>query len=118
MIMLFWSAGQADFLGWYVNLQQPLRRTALGFDYLDQELDIVISPDRSTWSWKDEAAFEDAQRRGVISPRQAALVRAAGEHIIAHLHDEQSIFAQSWEHWSPPTTWRIPKLPLHWESVE
>ena len=33
-IILIWSQGQDEFLVWYVNLEDPLRRTALGFDYM------------------------------------------------------------------------------------
>ena len=43
---------QHQFVGWYVNLQEPVRRTELGFDFLDQELDIVVAPDLD-WRWKD-----------------------------------------------------------------
>ena len=41
-----------EFVGWYVNLQEPLRRTKIGFDFLDQELDIVVKPNLD-WRWKD-----------------------------------------------------------------
>jgi hypothetical protein len=51
---------------WYVNLQTPYQRTRMGFDYLDQELDIVINRELTAWSWKDEEKFIDAQRRGRI----------------------------------------------------
>lgn len=44
-----WCTWEPDgrFYGWYVNLQQPLRRTPLGFDYMDLALDIVVTPDRT-----------------------------------------------------------------------
>ncbi len=42
-----------EFLGWYVNLEDPWRETALGFDTTDHLLDVWIDPDR-TWRWKDE----------------------------------------------------------------
>ena len=65
-VWLFWSPPpERRFLRWYVNLQEPLRRTRLGFDYLDQELDLVIEADRS-WYWKDEAAFRSAASVGCI----------------------------------------------------
>ncbi len=31
--------------GWYVNLQQPLVRTAVGFDTMDQQLDLIVDRD-------------------------------------------------------------------------
>ncbi len=117
MVMLFWSPPHADFLGWYVNLQQPMRRTSLGFDYLDQELDIVISPDRSTWHWKDEDKFRDLERRGRISHEQAALIRAEGERVIAQLHTAGSLFTQGWQRWVPPATWTVPRLSVGWDVM-
>ncbi|BAU11978.1 hypothetical protein LEP3755_25020 [Leptolyngbya sp. NIES-3755] len=56
---------------WYVNLQTPYQRTELGFDYLDQELDIIINSSLTAWSWKDEEKFLDAQKRHRISIEQA-----------------------------------------------
>lgn len=41
--------GSREFVGWYVNLQEALRPTAIGFDFMDQELDIVVKPDLSEW---------------------------------------------------------------------
>ena len=44
-IELMWE-GRHENKGWYVHLQEPLRRTRIGFDTMDQMLDIVIGPDR------------------------------------------------------------------------
>lgn len=60
-VILWWEPASWRFEGWYVNLEQPFRRTNLGFDYLDQVLDIVVAPDRSSWFWKDEDEFATAQ---------------------------------------------------------
>jgi Protein of unknown function (DUF402) len=46
-LWLFWRDG--EFMGWYVNLQAPLRPTPLGWDTRDHALDIVVEPDE-TWS--------------------------------------------------------------------
>jgi predicted RNA-binding protein associated with RNAse of E/G family len=34
------------FAGWYVNLQEPLRRTGSGFDTVDLVLDLVVGTAR------------------------------------------------------------------------
>jgi len=44
-IWVFWRGPQREFAGWYVNLQEPFRRTSRGVDTQDLELDIVIAPD-------------------------------------------------------------------------
>jgi hypothetical protein len=43
-IWVFWHGPQREFRGWYVNLQEPFRRTSLGVDTQDLELDILIAP--------------------------------------------------------------------------
>ena len=52
----------ARFTGWYVNLEEPGVRwddgEVAGVDIVDQDLDIVVGPDRS-WQWKDEDEFAE-----------------------------------------------------------
>ena len=43
--------------GWYVNFQEPYRRTERGIETMDLALDIIAEPDRSSWRWKDEDEF-------------------------------------------------------------
>lgn len=117
MIIGFRSDDNARLERWYVNLQTPLRRTTLGFDYLDQELDIVISPDLSDWRWKDEVGFATLQQRGLIAPVEAVRLRAAGQEVILRRHAADSLLQQGWDRWSPPSAWMVPKLPPRWEEV-
>jgi len=119
MVILFFTPPPARQLQhWYVNLQTPLRRRPLGFDYLDQELDLIVSLDRKTWRWKDEERFADAQRRGRISPDDARRVRAEGERVIAQIAGDDSPFAHGWEHWRAPSDWREPPtLPPDWRMT-
>lgn len=117
MVIGFRSDDNAHLSHWYVNLQDPLRRTPLGFDYLDQELDIIISPDLSDCRWKDEQGFAELQRLGRIDPAKAACLRAAGEQVIRQRHAPDGLFRQGWEHWSPPSHWATPTLPPGWGDV-
>ena len=59
-IELLWDEAWS-FLGWYVNLQAPLRVNGNRFDTTDWALDIVVEPD-GTWRWKDEDEFAQAHR--------------------------------------------------------
>jgi hypothetical protein len=103
---------------WYVNLQTPYHRTRLGFDYLDQELDIVINRELTTWSWKDEEKFIDAQRRRRIPVEQAAHVRRVGESIVQQLKARSMKLLEPWRHWRPPQQWAIPPIPRDWHVIE
>lgn len=116
-IWVMWETGQTKLRCWYVNLQEPLRRTRLGFDSMDHLLDIVISPDRSVWHWKDEDEFEEAVALGVYSPEKARAIRAEGEQVIEMLQAGSSPFCDGWEKWSPPAPWGIPVLPEGWGNI-
>jgi hypothetical protein len=115
-VYAMWGEGR-KFGGWYINLQQPLRRTPVGFDTMDYLLDITVTPDRSEWSWKDEAVFAEAVAAGNISADQARTIRSEGERAIKLMQEGPSSFYDAWANWLPPTEWQIPKMPLNWDEV-
>lgn len=112
----FWNDRHDALRFWYINLQAPLRRTPLGFDTLDHILDVVVSPDRRSWSWKDEESFAKAQAKGLVSLERARAIRAEGERALRLLLAGEPPYAPEWERWRPPPTWPIPTLPLAWET--
>jgi len=116
-IELMWEAGTRNVRCWYVHLQEPLRRTRLGFDTMDQMLDIVISPDRSSWRWKDEDEFTEAEAIGVYSHEKAQSIRLEGERVIGLLKANASPFCDGWEEWMPPADWGIPAFPKVWADL-
>ena len=63
--------GEHAFLGWYVNLEDPPRASRFGFDTTDHVLDVLVPPDRSTWTWKDEDELEEAVALGIFTSEQA-----------------------------------------------
>jgi len=62
---------------------------------MDHALDVLVEQD-GTWRWKDEGDFAKAQRLGVFTPDEAALVRAEGERVIA-----ARPWPTGWEDWRP-----------------
>ena len=82
--MLLWTAEDRRRV-WYVNLQDPLRRTPLGFDTVDHALDVVVELDRSSWRWKDEEELAEAVRDGLFTPEEAADFRAWGERAVERI---------------------------------
>lgn len=113
---LMWESGTHEFRCYYVHLQEPLRRTEIGFDTMDQMLDIVISPDRRAWHWKDEDEFSEAEAIGVYSPAKVKSIRAEAEHVIDMLNRNASPFCDGWENWLPPVEWTVPQFPEGWEA--
>jgi hypothetical protein len=116
-IYVMWEAGVHKLRCWYVQLEESLRRSPLGFDTMDHILDIVIKPDRSGWGWKDEDEFSDAEAIGVYTHEQAQSIRLEGERVIAQLNANASPFCDGWENWIPPVEWGIPSFPQGWEEL-
>jgi hypothetical protein len=102
------------FVCWYVNLQEPLRATRLGFDTFDQQLDIVVAPD-GRWEWKDEQEFEDL-RGTILEPAAHDAVRAEGERVVRDIEAWRAPFDEGWEDWRPPAGWTVPELPEEWRA--
>jgi hypothetical protein len=102
---------------WYINLEEPLRRSPLGFDTMDHMLDLVVSPDFSRWRWKDEDELAEGARIGVFTPAEAQAVRAEGQRALDLLLGERRAFFQAWQSWTPPTGWQIPSLPEKWNQI-
>jgi hypothetical protein len=111
------EAGGGPLRCWYVNLETPLRRTRLGFDTMDHELDIVISPNQSERYWKDEPAYNQMVAVGVFSREQARAIRAEGEGVIRRMLAGGQPFCEGWEKWNPPPAWSIPELPPGWDEL-
>src|SRR5690606_9511378 len=71
-----WGASFDDFTGFYVNVQGPLRRTAIGFDSMDQPLDVIIGPDLSV-RVKDADELDEAAADGFFSAAEVAEIHAS-----------------------------------------
>jgi hypothetical protein len=97
-IWLFW-ADDGTHASWYVNLELPWRRTEVGFDSRDHQLDVVVRRDRS-WRWKDEDELRDAVHVGLLTIEEGTGVRADGERVVAQL---DRLLPTGFESWSPPT---------------
>jgi Protein of unknown function (DUF402) len=113
--ILFWNEDW-EFAGWYVNLERPLRPTPIGWDYMDDMLDIDVEPDR-TWRWKDEDELAYCVERGLYTSARAVEIRAEGERAIARLERREEPFGDEWIGWRPDPAWPVPALAPGWESV-
>ena len=112
--VLLWTAGD-DRRVWYVNLQDPLARTPMGFDTTDHALDVVIELDRSSWRWKDEEELAEAVRDGLFTPEEAADFRVWGERAVERVLSREPPFDREWDDWRPDPGWPLPELPPGWD---
>jgi hypothetical protein len=108
--VLLWTAVEERRV-WYVNLQDPLMRTAIGFDTVDHALDVVVELDRSSWRWKDEDELAEAVDEGLFTPGEASDFRAWGERAVDRILSGEPPFDRDWEGWRPEPAWILPELP-------
>jgi len=116
----FFRDDAGNFTNWYVNLEERALPwddgPAAGVDVIDQDLDIVVRPDR-TWRWKDEDEF--AERLAYPDHywvHDEAAVRAHGLEVIKQIEAGDFPFDGTWTDFRPDPTWTVAtKLPDGWD---
>jgi hypothetical protein len=113
----FWHGEDRQFLSWYLNLQEPFRRTAIGVDTQDQELDVIVFPD-GQWLLKDDEYMDQRVREGRYSSAEVADIRAVGARLTAMVDAGDTWWDPAFTSWNPDPSWATPVLPDGWEAVE
>ncbi|HKS92409.1 MAG TPA: DUF402 domain-containing protein [Tepidiformaceae bacterium] len=116
-IWLFWRVieGTRRLAYYYVNMEEPFRRSEIGFDTNDHMLDIVVEPDLSAWRWKDADEFDARVTSGIYGSEFAAALRAEAEGVVACIQQQGSPFCDGWPAWLPDTSWPAPVLSERWD---
>jgi hypothetical protein len=105
-VWLYWLDGA--FSHWYVNFERHLGRSAVGWDYVDDKLDLIVRADGSRYL-KDEDELEAAHGAGLLD---AAQVRAECARVLA-----DPPWPTGWEEWRPDPSWPAPAFPDAWDRV-
>jgi uncharacterized protein len=113
--VLLWAAEDRRRV-WYVNLEDTLQRTPIGFDTVDHVLDVLIELDRSSWRWKDEEELQQAVRDGLFSVEEAAAFHEWGSRAVDRIISKEPPFDRDWEDWRPDPAWPLPELPAGWDA--
>ena len=108
-VMHFWEGPERRFAGWYLNLEEPFRRTSAGFDSQDLELDVWIPAD-GPWRFKDADLLEQRVREGRYSEEQCTAIRRLGDEIAAQLERGERWWDERWASFAPEAGWRAPAL--------
>lgn len=103
-------------LGWYVNLQRPMRRTPIGFEAMDLMLDIVADP-HLNWAWKDRAEFDEIVERHIFDDELGRRVLSEAHAVVDDIEQRRWPFEDSWPTWRPDPGWGIPELPAGWDEL-
>lgn len=117
-VWLFWEndGPSRRFLRYFVNLEEPFRRTAIGVDTQDHTLDVEIGPTLN-WRWRDVKELAEHVRHGFYTAGLAGEVwdeaRRAVDEIMSGTHP----CLNGWISWSPDPHWVVPQIPAEWSSV-
>lgn len=114
-IGLFWDADSGAFRNYYVNFQLPYRRSHAGFDSLDLDLDLVVSPDLS-WRWKDEDDWAVARTCGALAAETIASVEASRVEVLARVAAGLGDL-RGWVGWTPDPAWKPARLRAGWDRL-
>ena len=112
-----WNSASNTFVGYYINFQLPFRRTSLGFDTFDLDLDIVVEPTQK-WEWKDVDEYEQGISLGGIQSDWVMEVEQAKSEVINRIEKRIYPFDASWLNWRPDPSWAEPYLPENWDVVD
>ena len=110
-----WDETSGEFICYYINFQLPFRRTPLGFDTLDLDLDLVIDPSYN-WEWKDEAEYKNGIRTGGIRPEWVREIERAKSEVFQQIEKKAYPLDGSWLNFQPDPTWSLPYLPKSWDE--
>ena len=101
---VFWDGEERSLDCWYINLQEPFRRTLDGIDSQDLELDFVVAPDGS-WQKKDDDLLDVWVVKGRWSADQVAGIREIGARVETELRAGHRWWDERWASWEPPSHW-------------
>jgi hypothetical protein len=114
--MHFWAGPGRRFAGWYLNLEEPFRRTATGYDLQDLELDVWVPVD-GPWQLKDSDLLDQRVRDGRFTDEQAAAIRRVGDELLDRLERGERWWDERWASFTPEAGWRAPSFPDDWEAT-
>lgn len=113
----FWTGPDRAFTCWYINLQTAFRRTAIGYDTQDLELDIVVRPDGS-WTFKDLELLDQRVTEGRYSAELVRWITSLGEELGARLEAGTHWWDHRWAEWTPNPEWEGPSLTPGWHASD
>jgi hypothetical protein len=117
-VSLSWetAGGVRRLLKYFVNMEEPFRRTAVGFDTQDHTLDIEATPELA-WRWRDEQELENHVGEGFFTAALATAARAEGQRAIEAMLRGEHVCVNGWGEWTPPREWPVPPFVSGWDTA-
>ncbi len=98
-----------EYLGWYGNLEAPLRRSDIGVHTVDHVLDIFMDAQGNV-ALKDEDELEAAEAVGRFTAGEVAEIRSEGQRVHDAMTRREPPYDGSWLDWKPDAAWTVPEL--------
>lgn len=117
-VSLSWAVegGARKLSKYFINMEEPFRRTAVGFDTQDHTLDIEVTPELA-WRWRDVDELSNHVAEGFYTAELAAAARAEGERAIEAVQRLEHVCTRGWPDWRPPPDWDVPQLLAGWDTT-
>lgn len=117
-VSLLWdgTGGERRLDKYFVNMEEPFRRTAVGMDTQDHTLDINVTPDLRC-SWRDEAELDEHVKCSFYTVALADAVRDEGASVIEAISKRTHPCLDGWGQWTPDPAWTIPDFPAAWATT-
>lgn len=103
-------------LKYFVNMEEPFRRTAVGFDTQDHTLDIEVTPELA-WRWRDVQELANHVTEGFYTAELARAAQSEGEAVIEALERRNHECLRAWPDWGPPPEWQVPPFVYGWDTT-
>ena len=113
----FWHGADRSFLCWYINFQARARRTSVGYDTQDFELDIVVFPD-GRWVFKDADVLPARVAAGQLTQAVVDRIVRLGDELAVELDAGRHWWDHRWASWTPPSAWHDARLPPGWAAAD
>ncbi|MFC0673264.1 DUF402 domain-containing protein [Brachybacterium hainanense] len=113
-----WHDGRDWTRRWYGNLEDPWRRTTIGYDTQDWALDVVAEGIPGTDDWevflKDEDELAWYAEESVFDPQQVEHIRRTGDELMDLLRRGTGLVGADWSRWLPRDDAPVVPLPAAW----
>lgn len=115
-VFVFWHGPDREVRSWYINIQESFRRTLIGIDTQDLELDIVVGLDGG-YEFKDAEVMADRIAEGRFHPDQVAVIEKIGDELADRLRRGEMWWDSAWARWVPDPSWTPVALPAGWDDA-
>ena len=113
----FWAGPDRAFAGWYLNLEEPIRRTADRLRHPGPRARRLDPGTASRGASRTRSSLDERVREGRYTDEQVDAIRALGDEIGAMLDRGERWWDERWASFEPDPAWRAPAFPAGWEEA-